>query len=459
MPKEVLEFEDRIKNIQSMYDKLDKLFENIPVDYVKKIKDAVLGNEELKNLIENMGNYRAPRILLIGRTGFGKSSLINALMGRYVAEVNDVKSCTNNTNKYMYSVGGSAPLEILDTRGISESISIDDAQSAEQQILNDVANFDPDIALFVLSSTSRDGIDDDIEFVKNIRKVCYQKNAVELPIVVAINKVDNVTPSRETVPFSADKLKNIEMIKRNIEAMFNKQELKVNATIPVSSCIDWMTKGGVEIRTAEQLNTLTQEERANLTISFDGRYQINELMQALESSVENAEANLGIKMAFHFEQILKKIANNLVNIMSGIGGVVVGVSLPVQDFYVLVAIEALLVSLIMTLSGRDMSFDSAKEFIGSLTGAAGAGLALREIARFGIKFIPAAGNVISGGIAASGVKLIGNAAIEYYIVGKDMEEIKKQFHRSSKNAKITNKGKELFSNVAKKFTRNSENEV
>ena len=83
-------------------------------------------------------------------------------MGSYVAEVSDVQSCTPRTIKYNYCSSSCAPLEILDTRGISESLPVDEAQSAEKQILEDVLEFDPDVALLVLSCTSRDGIDDDI---------------------------------------------------------------------------------------------------------------------------------------------------------------------------------------------------------------------------------------------------------------------------------------------------------
>ena len=38
--------------------------------------------------------HRPSRIFMIGRTGVGKSSLINALCGVYVAPVSDTRSCT-----------------------------------------------------------------------------------------------------------------------------------------------------------------------------------------------------------------------------------------------------------------------------------------------------------------------------------------------------------------------------
>ena len=217
MEKELLTLDERIENIKKMYQKLDDLCENIPSPYGDKIKNTVLENEELKDLINEVGNYRAPRILMIGRTGFGKSSLINSIMGKYVAEVSDVESCTIGTSKYSCSVSGGAPIEILDTRGIDESIALDDFKTAEQDVIESVLSFNPDVCLFILNCTSRDGMDDDLEFLKQTRKEYYQKYAIELPVIVVINKADNVIPSRETLPYSDEKLKNIDSIRNNVE--------------------------------------------------------------------------------------------------------------------------------------------------------------------------------------------------------------------------------------------------
>ncbi len=446
--------EKRIKNIQGIYDKLDTLFDYIPENYAKKIKGVILGDKELKELINSLDKYRAPRILLVGRTGFGKSSLINALMGSYVAEVSDVQSCTPRTIKYNYCSSSCAPLEILDTRGISESLPVDEAQSAEKQILEDVLEFDPDVALLVLSCTSRDGIDDDIGFMKKIRKTCYQKNAIELPVIITLNKADAVTPSRETLPYSTEKMSNINAIKENIQNICESTSFKVNTIIPVSSCIDWIDDKGKELKTADQLNILSREQRLALRISFDGRYQISELEQALENSISNSDANMGMKLVFHLNQILEKIAKELIMIFCGLSSIIVGVSLPVADYFVLLALESVLVSMIMALSGRDMSLDTAKEFILSLTGTAAVGLAFRQAARIAVKFIPVAGNLVSAGIAAVGMKAIGDASIEYFIKGFDLKEVRKKYQKQSQKEIFVEKSKNLLNKVLAPIKKN-----
>ena len=110
--------------------------------------------------------------------------------------------------------------------------------------------------------------------------------------------------------------------------------------------------------------------------------------------------------------------------------------IPVSDIYVLLIIQSVLVCLIASLSGRDISLDTAKEFIFSMGGIAGAGYVFRLVAQQASKFLnavwPGSGSAVSSGIAALGTSAIGKAAITYYIDGQDMEEVKKIFEDSRK---------------------------
>ena len=96
----------------------------------------------------------------------------------------------------------------------------------------------------------------------------------------------------------------------------------------------------------------------------------------------------------------------------------------------------MLVSLIASLSGRDISLEAAKEFILGMGGIAGAGYVFRLVAQQGSKFLnavwPGAGSAVSSGIAAVGTSAIGNAAISSYIDGKTIEETIKKFEKSKK---------------------------
>lgn len=127
-----------INRIEKIYRNLEKILDSLPKAFPSamkdQIKDMVLGDDELKKIIEDLEGYRPPKFFLIGRTGVGKSSLVNAINGRYLAPVNDVYAQTRGVDIYDYKQEDQILLQILDTRGLSESLALDDNISAEEMI-------------------------------------------------------------------------------------------------------------------------------------------------------------------------------------------------------------------------------------------------------------------------------------------------------------------------------------
>ena len=121
---------------------------------------------------------------------------------------------------------------------------------------------------------------------------------------------------------------------------------------------------------------------------------------------------------------------------SEISAAVAATPIPVSDVYFLLIIQAVLVLLIEHLSGRETTLKAALEFISSLAGVAVTGLGLRWIAQQGAKLInlliPGAGSAISAGIAYGGTKIIGEAAIKYFIDGESMDDVKDYFTNQMK---------------------------
>ena len=189
----------------------------------------------------------------------------------------------------------------------------------------------------------------------------------------------------------------------------------------------------------ECIDNLPKNDIDNLQIAFDGRYNIDKLLDILEEAILDFEAQMGLRMAARLTEVVHRLARHLNTIFSGISGTVALTPIPVSDIYVLLIIQSVLVCLIASLSGRDISLDTGKEFILSMGGIAGAGYVFRLVAQQASKFLnavwPGSGSAVSSGIAALGTSAIGKAAIAYYIDGQDIDEAKKVFDSAKQEKK------------------------
>lgn len=444
MKNENEKIEQRMQKMKKFYLKAGKMIDNLPDAIPPKVrdilKDTILGDKELKQLMEGIDSHRPPRIFLIGRTGVGKSSLINALCGSYVARVSDTKSCTENAQLHMCKDGDRVLMEILDTRGISESESLNSDISAEDMLIKEINEFSPDVAILLLNCMHRDDIDTDVEFLKKVAKSYADINSLRLPIVVAVNKCDEMAPARYKIPseYPEKKINKINEVVRNCKGIIVRNGLKIDDIVAVSSLIDWQTADGLEV-SVEEIDNLPVHDIENLSMAMDGRYQIAELINILEEAIQDFDAQMGLRMAARLTEVVHRIARHLNKIFSGVAGTVALTPIPISDIYILLIMQALLVSLIASLSGRDISLDTAKEFVLSMGGLGGAGYALKLTAQQGAKllngFWPGAGSFVSAGVASIGTSAIGRAAISYYIDGNTIEKAKKKFKESRETAK------------------------
>jgi len=127
-----------------------------------------------------------------------------------------------------------------------------------------------------------------------------------------------------------------------------------------------------------------------------------------------------------------EIAQTLVKSTTAICAAIGAQPIPLADLPILTALQLVMVSGIMYISGRERSLRAATEFIGALGVNFGAGMLLREGTRALLKFFPGWGNVLCGMVAGAGTYAMGRASIVYFLEGVSLKDARRTYLASRK---------------------------
>ena len=169
-----------------------------------------------------MSEHRCGLVAVVGRPNVGKSTLINAIMGRKVSIVTAKPQTTRHRILAVHSTA-EAQVIFVDTPGLHRK-----AGRAMNKLMNRTAASalaDADVVLFVTDATRWTGEDDDV--LKRLKRL-------RTPVIAVLNKVDKVHPKEklldaialmsarldfaEIVPLSALKEDNLEQLMRLLPA-------------------------------------------------------------------------------------------------------------------------------------------------------------------------------------------------------------------------------------------------
>jgi uncharacterized protein (DUF697 family) len=197
--------------------------------------------------------------------------------------------------------------------------------------------------------------------------------------------------------------------------------------------------GAAPIRTRSQLQSALQQHAGvgpHLLQVVEIRTETTdkdaaEFMTFLARNMPN-EARVEMARIAHDRTTQTEIAQTLVKSTTAICAAIGAQPIPLADLPVLTALQLVMVSGVMYISGRERSLRAATEFITALGVNVGAGMILREGTRALLKFFPGWGNVVCGAVAGAGTYAIGRAAIVYFLEGLTLGDARRTYLSSRK---------------------------
>ncbi len=127
---------------------------------------------------------RSGFVAVAGRPNVGKSTLVNALTGEKVAIVSNTPHTTRQRIRGIYT-NDEAQLVLVDLPGWQKPID-PLTERMQERVDEAITSEDVDVALVVISARDRIGAGD--------RFVARRVFSLDLPVVIVVNKVDNLKP-------------------------------------------------------------------------------------------------------------------------------------------------------------------------------------------------------------------------------------------------------------------------
>lgn len=258
-------------------------------------------------------NY-TPKIGILGKTGVGKSSLVNALIGEDICEINEVQACTRNPKEVLMNISKDKKILLLDVPGVGENYSRDlEYADLYQKLLPEL-----DLVLWLIKADDRAFTTDELMYKHFVRPHLEQGK----PLLFVINQVDKIEPIREW-----DYKNNRPGVKQsiNIENKINEVsrifETAVSQIIPIST----IERYNLNVLVDEMVFALPEDKQYTFVKKIDNELVSNEtLIKAKSNTAKNVVVSViaatykGYKSGGFWGAIVAAVTAFVVNIFDDI---------------------------------------------------------------------------------------------------------------------------------------------
>ena len=391
--------------IGTIQDNFEALTSSLPASTRNWLRNQILGAAigELESLISES---RPPVLYLLGRSGHGKSSLLNALAGRSVAQVGHVRPQTPGADPHLITFQEVfSEWKVVDARGIFETpVEATEGPDPVEQAKADIRRYRPDVILHVVTASEARALSNDVRVFREIQEGVRRDFGGPIPSVMVLTKVDLLGEPDQWPPaehpakagLMADLLEYVGAdVLRGRATRINPNSTLAGSLLEGANYVGVIPVSALPSR-LWNIDTLTDLIGDHLP-----RTAILDFAQALQR-----------------KELLRRIAARMTRRVSTIAALIGSSPTPVADLVILTPLQLLLVTFVGGLSCRELSKSTALEFTAATGVNLGFALAAREGARAAVKLVPGAGIAVSGGIAGATTYGIGKSAEAYFFRGE-----------------------------------------
>ena len=396
---------------KDLIDGISAVFDNIGGNWTPEqrtwLRNVLLGPAiaEIEQLITKS---RPPTLYILGRSGHGKSSLINTLAKQEVARVDDIKPCTPSAEPYLISFADVfSEWFVIDSRGIFETTSPDGAPTIDalEQVKRDISHYRPDIILHVIAASETRTLQPDFIAFSEIQRIIERETGVRTPSVMVLTKVDVIGNPREwpaeKSPKKAAQIQDLLNYIAHTVLKAKSKRIDLNTTI----------KGYLLEQHKDYIGVIP-------VCALNGESWNNETLSSFIGSYLPKSAILDYYQGLRDKNLLSRLSTSIILKFAGIAALIGMAPIPIADFMILLPLQLLLITVIAGLSCRSFSVDSVTEFTIATGINVGTTLGARQLAQQFVEFIPVIGLPLHGLLAGGTTYAIGKAAEAYFFNGE-----------------------------------------